>query len=183
MGMWEDSLAAIGDEPASISLDEYASRQNRLFGQLKDTDLIIITNPKESVRSNDVHYHYRSSSDMLYLTGWKDPESTFCAYQREGKWIRTLFVQPKDVLKEIWEGRRPGVEGAVEEWPVDEAYSIHDLEEKLSEMLVKCSRVFVKLGVDDSVDKIVEHEVKRNSRDRQKFGTGPMSIVGPITTS
>ena len=179
MGMWEDSLAAIGDEPASISLDEYASRQNRLFGQLKGSDLIIITNPKESVRSNDVHYHFRSSSDMLYLTGWKDPESTFCAYQREGKWIRTLFVQPKDVLKEIWEGRRPGIEGAVEEWPVDEAYSIHDLEEKLSEMLVQCSRVFVKLGVDDSVDKIVEHEVKRNSRERQKFGTGPMSIVDP----
>ena len=75
--MWEDSLAAIGDEPVSISMDEYASRQNRLFGQLKGTDLIIITNPKESVRSNDVHYHYRSSSDMLYLTGWKDRNQHF----------------------------------------------------------------------------------------------------------
>ena len=177
--MWEESLLAIGAEPSGVEASEFVARQNRLFAQLKTSDLLIITNPHESIRSNDVHYHFRSSSDMLYLTGWTDPESTFCAINVNGEWKRILFVQPKDVLKEIWEGRRPGVEGAIENWPVDEAHSIHDLHEKLSEMLVKCSRVFVKLGVDKSVDSIVENEVKRNSRDRQKFGTGPMSIVDP----
>jgi len=177
--MWEESLLAIGSEPSGVDASEFEARQNRLFAQLKASDLLIITNPHESIRSNDVHYHFRASSDMLYLTGWADPESTFCAINVNGEWRRILFVQPKDVLKEIWEGRRPGVEGAVDNWPVDEAYSIHDLDDKLSEMLVKSSRVFVKLGVDKTVDSIVENEVKRNSRDRQKFGTGPMSIVDP----
>ena len=177
--MWDDSLQAVGAEPASIGNEEYRARQARLFSQLRPKDLLIITAPHESTRSNDVHYHYRTSSEMMYLCGWQDPEAVFCAFNEEGEWKSLLFVQPKDLLKEIWEGRRPGVEGAVKDWPVDIAYAHDELEEKLSELLVQCSRVFVKQGVDENVDSIVENEMKRNSRARQKFGTGPVSIVDP----
>ena len=177
--MWDDSLQAVGAEPASIGNEEFRARQARLFSQLRPKDLLIITAPHESTRSNDVHYPYRTSSEMMYLCGWQDPEAVFCAFNEEGEWKSLLFVQPKDLLKEIWEGRRPGVEGAVKDWPVDIAYAHDELEEKLSELLVQCSRVFVKQGVDENVDSIVEHEMKRNSRARQKFGTGPVSIVDP----
>ena len=68
--MWGDSLQAVGDEPATITDDEFRSRQARLFSQLRPGDLLIITAPHESTRSNDVHYPYRTSSDMLYLCGW-----------------------------------------------------------------------------------------------------------------
>ena len=177
--MWDDSLQAVGDEPASIGNDEFRARQARLFSQLRPNDLLIITAPHESTRSNDVHYPYRTSSEMMYLCGWEDPEAVFCAFNDEGEWKSLLFVQPKDVLKEIWEGRRPGVEGAVKDWPIDIAYPHNELEDKLSQLLVKCSRVFVKMGVDADVDSLVEHEMKRNTRARQKFGTGPVSIVDP----
>ena len=36
-------------------------------------------------------------------------------------------------------------------------------------MLVQSKRVFVKLGVDSDVDKLVDYEIKSNSRERQKF--------------
>ena len=150
--MWGDSLQAVGDEPATITDDEFRSRQARLFSQLRPGDLLIITAPHESTRSNDVHYPYRTSSDMRYLCGWEDPEAVFCAYNDDGNWITTLFVQPKDILKEIWEGRRPGIQGAVENWPIDKALSHEDLDEELSSMLVKCSRILVKLGIDSDVD-------------------------------
>ena len=57
--------------------------------------------------------------------------------------------------------------------------SHEDLDEELSSMLVKCSRILVKLGIDSDVDKLVDSEIKSNSRDRQKFGLGPVSIVDP----
>ena len=177
--MWGESLVAVGPEPAKISNEEFLARQQRLFSQLRPNDLLIITAPHESTRSNDVHYPYRSSSDMLYLCGWEDPEAVFTAYNDDGNWITTLFVQPKDILQEIWEGRRPGVEGAVKDWPIDNAVSHEDLEESLSDMLVKCSRILVKLGVDSVVDGLVDNEIKSNSRDRQKFGLGPVSIIDP----
>lgn len=177
--MWEESLQAVGKAPMTIDHDEYISRQQRLFSQLRPNDLLIITAPHESTRSNDVHYPYRTSSDMLYLCGWEDPEAVFCAFNDEGNWKTTLFVQPKDILKEIWEGRRPGIEGATKDWPVDEALSHEDLEDELSEMLVKSSRILVKLGIDSDVDRLVDAEMKSNSRARQKFGLGPISIVDP----
>lgn len=177
--MWEDSLQAVGQEPTGISHDEYRSRQSRLFSQMRPGDLLIVTAPHESTRSNDVHYPYRTSSDMLYLCGWEDPDAVFCAFNDDGNWNSTLFVQPKDVLKEIWEGRRPGVEGAQEHWPVDSAASHDEMGEILSSMLVKSSRIFVKMGVDPDVDRLVENEMKSNSRERQKFGLGPISIVDP----
>ena len=177
--MWEDSLKAVGNEPAVIHEDEYRARQSRLLSQLRPNDLLIITAPHESTRSNDVHYPYRTSSDMLYMCGWEDPESVFCAYHEDGKWVTSLFVQPSDVLKEIWEGRRPGVEGAMENWPIDLAYPHGDLSVKLSKMLENCSRVFVKMGVDSDVDELIEKEMKTMSRAKQKLGTGPVSIVDP----
>lgn len=177
--MWEESLQAVGKAPMTIGHDEYISRQQRLFSQLRPNDLLIITAPHESTRSNDVHYPYRTSSDMLYLCGWEDPEAVFCAFNDDGIWKTTLFVQPKDILKEIWEGRRPGIEGAKKDWPVDEALSHEDLDEELSEMLVKSSRIFVKLGIDSDVDRLIDLEMKSNSRNRQKFGLGPVSIVDP----
>ena len=177
--MWEESLQAVGKQPMTIGHDEFRSRQARLYSQLRPNDLLIITAPHESTRSNDVHYPYRTSSDMLYLCGWEDPEAVFCAFNDGGNWKTTLFVQPKDILKEIWEGRRPGIEGAKKDWPVDEALSHEDLEDELSEMLVKSSRILVKLGIDSDVDRLVDLEMKSNSRSRQKFGLGPVSIVDP----
>ena len=177
--MWDESLKAVGPEPSKISIEEYKSRQERLFSQLRPDDLLIITAPQESTRSNDVHYHYRTSSDMLYLCGWEDPEAVFTAFNKDGKWFTTLFVQPKDILQEIWEGRRPGTQGALENWPIDNAISHEDLNDSLSEMLVKCSRIIVKLGVDANVDALVDMEIKSTSRERQKFGLGPVSIIDP----
>ena len=42
---------------------------------------------------------------MLYLCGWEDPEAVFVAFNSGEDWVTSLFVQPKDVLMEIWEGR------------------------------------------------------------------------------
>ena len=92
--MWDDSLQAVGAEPASIGNEEYRARQSRLFSQLRPNDLLIITAPHESTRSNDVHYPYRTSSEMMYLCGWDDPEAVFCAFNDDGEWKSILFVQP-----------------------------------------------------------------------------------------
>ena len=48
-----------------------------------------------------------------YNFGWADPESVLMAKQRSD-WIVSLFVQPNDTIAEIWEGRRIGIEGALD---------------------------------------------------------------------
>lgn len=177
--MFDKAMSLINAKPAEIGIDEYRSRQQRLLSQLRPDDLLIISSSEEKVRSNDVNYPYRTSSDMLYLSGWKDPESILCAHYQDDSWVVTLFVQPKDTLKEIWEGRREGVAGAIKGWAINNAHSIDEMDTILAKMIGKANRVLLRTGINSSIDNMVKDAVERRDRSRQHFGSGPISIEDP----
>jgi len=177
--MFEEAFNSLPDKPLAIPKESYRERQTRLLSQFDVDDLVIVSSLPEATRSNDVHYPYRSSSDMLYMCGWSDPESTLVFYHEDGQWIAHLFVQPKDTLMEIWEGRRPGVEGALRDWAVDRASPSHELSSHLHEFLEKAVRVHLRTGINPSIDSIVVSAVEKRDRKRQHFGTGPISVEDP----
>ena len=127
--MFAEAFARLPEQPKPTGVEEFRERQQRLTSQFRSTDLLIVSAPAFAVHSNDVEYRYRTSSDLLYLTGWTEPESILVLRNSKGSWLSALFVQPKDTLKEIWEGRRPGVEGALADFAVDEAYDNNHLAE------------------------------------------------------
>ena len=90
--MFEGAFKLLPDKPQAISKESYRERQMRLLSQFDVGDLVIISSLPEATRSNDVHYPYRSSSDMLYMCGWSDPEATLVFYHEDGQWIAHLFV-------------------------------------------------------------------------------------------
>ena len=177
--MNEAAMSHIGPQPMPITLDEYKARQYRLTSQLRPDDVLILCAAEESTHSNDVHYPYRTMSDMLYFVGWSEPEAVFVLRCVEGSWVSTLFVQPKDTLKEIWEGRRPGVEGALEHWPIDEAYSVNVMTDILSSFVDESHRVLLRTGVRSEIDDFIRTAIERRDRSRQHFGSGPVSLEDP----
>ena len=177
--MFERMFANVGKMPEPISIQEYISRQNQLYSTFEPSDVLIICSSPVTIHSNDVHHPYRTQSNLLYLTGWTEPESIMCATKASGTWKTHLFVQPKDTLKEIWEGRRPGLEGAEKDWPVDQAHSIDDLESTLNGILSQANRVFHRMGVMSSIDELVVSSIKKRDRARQRLGTGPISVEDP----
>src|SRR2546430_17180271 len=94
------------------------------FMRRMDKDSVaIIPAAREATRSNDTNYRYRQSSDFFYLTGFEEPEAiAVIAPGQEQKY--TLFVRPRDPEREIWDGRRAGVDGAKQEYGADEAFPI-----------------------------------------------------------
>jgi Xaa-Pro aminopeptidase len=177
--MFAEALERLPPQPAATKVEEFRERQQRLTAQFRSDDVLILPSPSFAVHSNDVEYRYRTSSDLLYLTGWTEPESVFVLRQRNGRWVSALFVQPQDTLKEIWEGRRPGVEGALEHYPVDEAYNNDELATNLGEWLQDAKRVFLRGGVHKEVDAVVDEAIRRRDRARQHFGTGPVAVEDP----
>ena len=177
--MFERMFANVGKMPEPISIQEYSSRQNQLYSTFEPSDVLILCSSPVTIHSNDVHHPYRTQSNLLYLTGWTEPESIMCATKASGAWKTHLFVQPKDTLKEIWEGRRPGLEGAEKDWPVDQAHSIDDLESTLNGILSQANRVFHRMGVLSSIDELVVSSIKKRDRARQRLGTGPISVEDP----
>tara|TARA_B100000767_G_scaffold273802_1_gene304997 strand:+ start:1604 stop:2974 length:1371 start_codon:yes stop_codon:yes gene_type:complete len=177
--MFDKMFADLGRMPEPISINEYTARQNQLYSTFKPSDVLILCSSPETIHSNDVHHPYRTQSNLLYLTGWTEPESVMCATMSSGSWKTHLFVQPKDTLKEIWEGRRPGLEGAEKDWPVDQAHSIKDVESTLIDMLSNANRVFHRMGIMPSMDDLVVSSIKKRDRARQRLGTGPISVEDP----
>jgi len=177
--MFAEAVERLPSRPAETTKQEFRDRQGRLTSQFRHDDVLILASPSFAVRSNDVEYRYRTSSDLLYLTGWIEPESVFVIRHDGNEWVSSLFVQPQDTLKEIWEGRRPGIKGAVSDHAVDEAYNNDELHEKLEAWLTDARRVFHRSGGHAALDRLVESAVQRRDRARQHFGTGPVAIEDP----
>ncbi len=138
-------------------LEEYVARQDFFLKDVPSDSLVLIPTNPVSIRSNDTTYPYRASSYILYLCGWSDPDAVFMAYHDSNSWVTSVFVRPRDTKAEIWEGRRVGVEGAKSSWPVDEAYSLTDINEIISEKLNHSKKVHSINGVNDSLDKIIDN--------------------------
>ena len=177
--MFAEMFTQLGKMPRPISNQEYEQRQTRLYDNLRESDLLILCSSPVTIHSNDVHHPYRTQSNLLYLTGWMEPDAVFCAKHNGDNWESHLFVQPKDTLKEIWEGRRPGIEGAIANWPIDNAHSVEDIEVILSKMMANSSRIMHRMGVNSEVDSLVVEAIKKRDRARQRLGSGPISVEDP----
>jgi Xaa-Pro aminopeptidase len=64
----------------------------------------------------------------------------------------SLFVEPRDRAMETWNGYRPGVEGAVQDFGADEAHPNGELLDKIPELIRGAQRVYHTLGRDAAFD-------------------------------
>ena len=121
----------------------------------------IIPGAHDARRSNDTHYRFRQDSDFFYLTGFEEPDS-LAVIKPEAEKKYTLFVRPRDPEREIWDGRRAGVEGAKSEFGAEEAFPIAEFESKLAEFLDGADVLYYRLGVDSDLDnKIIQERHRR----------------------
>src|SRR4029079_16645507 len=118
----------------------------------------IIPGAHDTRRSNDTHYRFRQDSDFLYLTGFEEPDSgAIIRAETDPKY--TLFVRPRDPEREIWDGRRAGVEGAKSEFGASESFPIAEFEPKLREFLDGADVLYYRLGVDHNLDNVIIKEI------------------------
>jgi Xaa-Pro aminopeptidase len=145
--------------------------------RMAENSVAIIPSSLEATRSNDTHYRYRQSSDFLYLTGFDEPESiAVIAPSAEQKYM--LFVRPRDPEREIWDGRRAGVEGARSRYGADEAFPIEEFKEKLSDILNGATHLYYRLGEGDpELDRTIIKEIARMRSMGRRGVTPPAAIV------
>jgi len=132
-----------------------------------------------SLRNGDVDHEYRQDSDFYYLTGFDEPESVLVLDAPAQK--VTLFVRARDRDREVWDGPRAGVEGAIERFGANEAFAVNELDEKLPELLQNHARLYYRLGARRRFDERLLDAIDR-VRARQRTGaTAPSEIVDPGT--
>ena len=138
----------------------------------------IIPAAHDTTRSNDTHYRFRQDSDFFYLTGFEEPDAV-AVIRRDADPKYVLFVRPRDPEREIWDGRRAGVEGAKRELGASEAFPIAELEGKLSEYLDGAEVLYYRLGVDRDLEETIIKEISRMRGWNRKPVHPPQTIVDP----
>ena len=117
----------------------YAERRARLAAQLAAGGIAIIPTAPERPRNRDSDFLYRHDSYFYYLTGFAEPNA-WLVLTSDGR--STLFCQPKDLEREIWDGIRLGPEAAPAALGVDEAYSVAELDARLPRLLENTATVW-----------------------------------------
>ena len=147
--------------------------------RMDPNSVAIIPAARESVRSHDTHYRYRQNSDFFYLTGFEEPDAiAVVAPAKEKKF--TLFVRPRDREREIWEGYRAGVDGAVSDYNADEAFPLSEFDEKLAEILDGPSALYYAFGhTTPEMDQKIIRQLTLMRETNRKPLEPPRTIVDP----
>src|SRR5512145_2134926 len=115
----------------------YAARRARIFEEMerRGGGVMLLPAADERQRNADSEYIFRQDSDYAWTVGLDEPAGCALLAARKGERKLVLFVRPRDREKEIWNGRRVGVEGAKAVLGADEAFTVGELDAKLAEWL------------------------------------------------
>ena len=154
----------------------YQQRRQDLMA-LMGEDTAVFASAPMAVMHNDVEYNFRQDSDFYYLTGFDEPGAiaVLAPHHEEHRFV--LFVRPKDKDKEIWSGRRLGVEAAKAALGADEVFSLEELDAKLPEYLKGGDRLFYHFGHDQALNGKILRHWQHLLASYVKRGTGPTAIA------
>ena len=107
-----------------MNSSEFKRRRRQLMGMMGAGSVAILPTSKEAVRSRDVHHPFRPDSDFYYLTGFADPDAVLVLVPGRAHGEYILFCREKDTTKEMWDGYRAGLEGAVSDFGADDALDL-----------------------------------------------------------
>lgn len=138
-----------------IDTDVYRSRRQRFIDKMGEGGVALFVAPPERQRSHDTNYPYRPSSDIVYLTGFEEPETVVVLAPGHADGDCIMFVRDRDPEKETWDGRRAGPKGAIDRFGADAAHPIDRLDELLPALLRDRETLWYTLGVDPTFDQKV----------------------------
>lgn len=119
----------------------YETRRAAVASMLKEAGggIALLPTASELPRNRDCDFPYRHDSYFYYLTGFSEP----------GAWLTidanghsTIFCQPKDPARELWDGFRLGPQAAPAALGVDAAFGTDVLEEKMPALLANYGAVW-----------------------------------------
>jgi Xaa-Pro aminopeptidase len=174
------SMNASTLHPADTPQALYAERRARLAAQLGEGGVALIPTAPERNRNRDNDHLYRHDSYFFYLCGFAEPNAWLVITDTGHT---TLFCQPKDLEREIWDGLRLGPDAAPAALGVDAALPVTELDHQLPKLLENRRTVWYPFATHPGLEGRVDgwlHKVRARVRygalcpDTQRDLCGPM---------
>lgn len=137
-----------------IEISEYAARRQALLAQMPVNSVALIPAAKEVTRSRDTEFLFCQDKDFYYLSGFHEPDALLVLVKGDQN-ESVLFCRNKDPLQEVWHGRRVGAEKAEQDYKVDVAYELDELEQVLPMYINGKSSLLFAQGANKEFDNLV----------------------------
>ncbi|WP_415899455.1 Xaa-Pro aminopeptidase [Neptuniibacter sp. QD48_11] len=160
-----------------IGLDQFVARRAALMAQMSPGSIAIIPSAQMKQRNSDVEYPFRQDSNFYYLTGFNEPDAVLLLMPGRTDGESVLFCRNRDKLMEIWNGYRAGPEGAVNDYGMDEAHAIDEVDDILPGLLNGVSRIYYSIGKDEELDQRVRHWLNLIRAKVRQGAVAPSELV------
>jgi len=157
----------------------YAARREAYMQAMGPQAVAVVRSLPERVRNGDAHYTFRQHSDLLYLTGFEEPDAALVLRPGAASEKVVLFVRPSDPEAELWDGRRAGIDGAKQRYGADAAYPVAELPARLWELIANCDELHYSLGLDDDMDRLIGAALVRLRKLDRRGKSPPRAVVDP----
>ncbi|HZY15620.1 MAG TPA: aminopeptidase P N-terminal domain-containing protein [Ramlibacter sp.] len=150
----------------TVPTSVYAQRRARMAAQLGANGIALIPTAPERQRNRDSDFLFRHDSYFYYLTGFTEPNAWLVV---TGDGRSTLFCQPKDLEREIWDGYRLGPDAAVGALGVAAAMPVSALDQELPRLLENRDTVWFPFAIHPGLEQRVAGWLNQ-VRARVRFG-------------
>lgn len=149
----------------------FKANRDALLAKLPENSVVVIGGNKECTRSRDTTFTFRQNSDFEHLSGFLEPDSLLIlSHSQTDRFI--LFVREKDPIMEVWQGRRQGPKGAIENFGADQSFVLSDIPTELPKLLLKAEHIYYSLYRDDHVAKLIKSAII-SIRSQARLGIMP----------
>ena len=151
----------------TMDINEYPRRRKKLMDMMGNESVAIIPTAPVYIRNRDVEFPFRPDSDFYYLTGYPEQDAVAVLIPDRDQGEYVLFCRENDPVMETWNGRRAGLEGAIDQYGADDAFPIDDLDEILPGLLENRDRIFYTMGNNVAFDQRVlgwVNQVRKRAR-------------------
>ena len=140
-----------------LSKDFHKGRRDALRAKMPANSVaVLFANPLRN-RANDVDYIFHQDPNFYYLTGYREPNGVLVLFsdnqtdENGVSYNEMLYVQERDARAEQWNGKRLGIEGAIEELGFQMAKNANDFIKK-NINFKSFDRIFIEKFNDDYRD-------------------------------
>ena len=145
----------------------YRTRRAELARRIGPNGIAILPTAPEQQRNRDSDFQFRADSYFYYLSGFNEPKA-WLVITGDGR--STLFCQPKDMEREIWDGIRVGPAAAPDVLGVDAAHSVTELNNLLPGLIDGRDVVWFPFATHKGLESTVDGWLN-TVRARVRYGT------------
>ena len=160
----------------NFDIQIFQDRRKHLLSKL-DGKAAIIPGAQLVQHHADCEYPFRQESNFWYLTGFDEPDAIalFLSHKPMGERY-ILFVHPKNIESEVWNGFRWGTDGAEKVFKADKSHPISEFEKELPYYLMGADEIVFSVGKYSKIEPIVLNLWAKQIDNYSRIGRAPRAI-------